>query len=116
MGGANSIGASVSAAQYAKDLLKLREMVDRLYENSQQKPMIVAPGAFFDDKWYHELVTKTGPNVVTALTHHIYNMGAGIYIYMCVCKCIEIVLISFNNLLLPTLLTYIYIYICYYSV
>ncbi|KAA0044757.1 heparanase-like protein 1 [Cucumis melo var. makuwa] len=72
---ANSIGASVSAAQYAKDLLKLREMVDRLYENSQQKPMIVAPGAFFDDKWYHELVTKTGPNVVTALTHHIYNMG-----------------------------------------
>uniref|UniRef100_A0A9I9CBY9 Uncharacterized protein n=1 Tax=Cucumis melo TaxID=3656 RepID=A0A9I9CBY9_CUCME len=77
LGGANSIGASVSAAQYAKDLLKLREMVDRLYENSQQKPMIVAPGAFFDDKWYHELVTKTGPNVVTALTHHIYNMGAG---------------------------------------
>ncbi|KAE8648411.1 heparanase-like protein 1 [Cucumis sativus] len=77
LAGPNSIGASVSASQYAKDLLKLRQIIDRLYKNSQQKPLIVAPGAFFDDKWYDELVTKTGSNVVSALTHHIYNMGAG---------------------------------------
>ena len=83
LAGPNSIGASVSASQYAKDLLKLRQIIDRLYKNSQQKPLIVAPGAFFDDKWYDELVTKTGSNVVSALTHHIYNMGAGklAYIY-----------------------------------
>lgn len=77
MAGPNSIGASINASQYAKDLMKLREIVDRLYNNSKQKPLIVAPGAFFNDKWYDELVTKTGSNVVNALTHHIYNMGAG---------------------------------------
>ena len=82
LAGRNSIGASISASQYAKDLLKLREIVDRLYKNSQQKPLIVAPGAFFDDKWYHELVTKTGPKVVSVLTHHIYNMGAGKISYL----------------------------------
>ena len=32
------------------------------------------------------------------------------------CKCIEIVLISFNNLLLPTLLTYIYIYMLLFCI
>ncbi|XP_038877281.1 LOW QUALITY PROTEIN: heparanase-like protein 1 [Benincasa hispida] len=77
MGGRNSIGASVSASQYAKDLMKLREIIDRLYNNSQQKPLMVAPGAFFDDKWYHELVKKNDSNIVNALTHHIYNMGTG---------------------------------------
>ena len=73
-----SIGASITAAQYAEDLLKLREIIDRLYNNSQQKPLIVAPGAFFDEAWYDEFVRKTGPKVVDVLTHHIYNMGAGL--------------------------------------
>ncbi|XP_022971597.1 heparanase-like protein 1 [Cucurbita maxima] len=77
LAGRLSIGASITAAQYAEDLLKLREIIDRLYNNSQQKPLIVAPGAFFDEAWYDEFVRKTGPKVVDVLTHHIYNMGAG---------------------------------------
>ena len=40
--------------------------------------MIVAPSAFFDEKWYGEFLRKTGPGVVDVLTHHIYNMGAGL--------------------------------------
>lgn len=75
--GSNSIGASITATQYAKDLIKLREIVDRLYNNSRQKPLIVAPGAFFDGSWYNDLVNETGSSVVDILTHHIYNMGAG---------------------------------------
>ena len=49
-----------------------------MYNNSQQKPLIVAPGAFFDEAWYDEFVRKTGPKVVHVLTHHIYNMGASL--------------------------------------
>ena len=40
--------------------------------------MIVAPGAFFDEKLYEEFLRKTGPGGVNVLTHHIYNMGAGL--------------------------------------
>ncbi|KAG6582186.1 Heparanase-like protein 1, partial [Cucurbita argyrosperma subsp. sororia] len=54
LGGYNSIGASITAAQYAK-----------------------APGAFFDASWYEDFVNETGPNVIDVLTHHVYNMGAG---------------------------------------
>lgn len=77
MGGYNSIGASITAARYAKGSIKLREIIDRLYKNSRQKPSIVAPGAFFDASWYEDFVNETGPNVVDVLTHHVYNMGAG---------------------------------------
>lgn len=77
MVGHNSIGANITAAQYAKDLIKLREIIDRLYNKSQQKPLIVAPSAFFDVPWFEDFVNKTGPGVVDVFTHHIYNMGAG---------------------------------------
>lgn len=77
MVGHNSIGANVTSAQYEKDLIKLREIIDRLYNNSQQKASIAAPSAFFYAPWYKDFVNGTGPGIVDILTHHIYNMGAG---------------------------------------
>lgn len=38
---------------------------------------ILGPGGFFDQKWFAEFLATTGPNVVDAVTHHVYNLGAG---------------------------------------
>lgn len=72
----SGIGASVGAEQYGKDLVELQKIVDRLYENSS-KPFVLAPGGFYDKRWFAQLLDVSGPNVVKGMTHHIYNLGAG---------------------------------------
>lgn len=73
----SGIGASVAAEQYGKDLITLRKVIDELYENSRVKPLLIAPGGFFDEEWYAKLLEVSGPGVVNVMTHHIYNLGAG---------------------------------------
>uniref|UniRef100_A0A453JW02 Uncharacterized protein n=1 Tax=Aegilops tauschii subsp. strangulata TaxID=200361 RepID=A0A453JW02_AEGTS len=72
----SGIGASVGAEQYGKDLVELQKIVDQLYENSS-KPLVLAPGGFYDKQWFAKLLDVSGPNVVRGMTHHIYNLGAG---------------------------------------
>lgn len=72
----SGIGASVGAEQYGKDLVELQTIINQLYGNSR-KPLVVAPGGFFDQKWFAQLLEVSGPNVLNAMTHHIYNLGAG---------------------------------------
>ncbi|CAN0870887.1 Heparanase-like protein 1 [Linum grandiflorum] len=72
------IGASVSVDTYAKDVIKLREIVDKLYKNSKTKPSVIAPGGFFEKDWYAKLLKITGPGTINVVTHHIYNLGAGV--------------------------------------
>ncbi|CAN1795751.1 Heparanase-like protein 1 [Linum perenne] len=72
------VGASVSAGTYAKDVIKLKEIVDELYKNSSAKPSIMAPGGFYDKDWYDKLLKITGPGRLDIVTHHIYNIGAGV--------------------------------------
>jgi heparanase 1 len=72
----SGIGASVGAEQYGKDLVELQTIINELYGDSR-KPLVVAPGGFFDQKWFAELLEVSGPNVLNAMTHHIYNLGAG---------------------------------------
>jgi heparanase 1 len=72
----SGIGASVGAEQYGKDLVELQTIINELYGDSR-KPLVVAPGGFYDQKWFAQLLEVSGPNVLNAMTHHIYNLGAG---------------------------------------
>ncbi|GJN35288.1 hypothetical protein PR202_gb24041 [Eleusine coracana subsp. coracana] len=72
----SGIGASVGVEQYGKDIVELQSIINQLYGNST-RPLVVAPGGFYDQKWFTRLLEVTGPNVLNAMTHHIYNLGAG---------------------------------------
>lgn len=74
----NGVGARVGADQYAADVINLKTIVDTAYQGFQTKPLVLAPGGFFDARWFTELVSKTKPSSLDVLTHHIYNLGAGI--------------------------------------
>lgn len=73
----HGVGASVDVKAYAKDVIKLRGIINDLYKNSNSKPSLVAPGGFFEPEWYAKLLQVSGSNVVNVVTHHIYNLGAG---------------------------------------
>ena len=66
----------MAAEQYGKDLVELQTIINELYGDSS-KPLVVAPGGFYDQKWFAQLLDVSGPNVLNAMTHHIYNLGAG---------------------------------------
>ncbi|XP_045786602.1 heparanase-like protein 3 isoform X1 [Trifolium pratense] len=73
------IGTSVAAAQYASDIVVLRKIIQDVYRGVEPKPLIIAPGGFFDGaaNWFKEFLNKSGESA-NAVTHHIYNLGAGI--------------------------------------
>ncbi|XP_020696494.1 heparanase-like protein 1 [Dendrobium catenatum] len=71
------VGACVDAEVYGQDLIGLKAVIDELYHNSTSKPLLLAPGGFFDKQWYTQLLQTSGPGVVDGITHHIYNLGRG---------------------------------------
>lgn len=73
----SGVGARIGADQYAADVITLKSIVDTTYQSSSSKPLVLAPGGFFDANWFSELISKTKPNYLDAITHHIYNLGAG---------------------------------------
>nr|CAD1827777.1 unnamed protein product [Ananas comosus var. bracteatus] len=74
----SGVGARIGADQYAADVITLKSIVDTTYQSSSSKPLVLAPGGFFDANWFRELISKTKPNYLDAITHHIYNLGAGV--------------------------------------
>lgn len=73
----SGVGASVDANQYGKDLINLKGILNNLYSKFRSKPLLLAPGGFYEEPWYSQLLRVSGPNVVNVMTHHIYNLGAG---------------------------------------
>jgi heparanase 1 len=59
-------------------VIALKKLVDDIYRSNQTKPLVLAPGGFFDQAWFSQLIVKTKPNLLNVITHHIYNLGPGI--------------------------------------
>ncbi|CAN6441471.1 unnamed protein product [Victoria cruziana] len=72
----SGVAARVDAKQYAADLFTLRAVLNDLYQSSSKIPLVLAPGGFFDEQWYSQLLGNSGPQVLDVLTYHIYNLGA----------------------------------------
>ena len=72
----NGIGAKVRAQQYASDVKTLQNLLQKMYVGSESKPIVLGPGGFFDATWFSEFIGETTKSV-QAITHHVYNLGAG---------------------------------------
>lgn len=72
----NGVGARVSADQYASDVNILQNLVDNIHTGFKDKPLVLAPGGFFDANWFKEFIDKT-PKSLQVVTQHIYNLGPG---------------------------------------
>lgn len=73
----SGVGTGVGAAQYAGDVISLRSIIREIYKDFKPRPHVLAPGGFFDSKWFGELINRTLPNSLNVITHHIYNLGPG---------------------------------------
>ncbi|XP_007011803.2 PREDICTED: heparanase-like protein 3 [Theobroma cacao] len=72
----SGVGVRVSADRYASDVNSLQNIVQNIYKGFEVKPLVIAPGGFFDANWFTEFVKET-PKSLQVVTQHIYNLGAG---------------------------------------
>lgn len=70
------IGTSLTTQQYASDLRTLQNLVNEVYSGSEVKPLIMAPGGFFDEAWFKDFMDRAN-DTVQVVTQHIYNLGLG---------------------------------------
>ncbi|KAG8383051.1 hypothetical protein BUALT_Bualt05G0144300 [Buddleja alternifolia] len=74
----NGVAARIEAEQYGKDVIVLKKLVQELYPDPITQPKVLGPAGFYDKQWFDTFLQTSGPNVVDGLTHHIYNLGAGV--------------------------------------
>lgn len=74
----SGVGARIGADQYASDTISLKSLVDNIYKDFPVKPLVLSPGGFFDANWFGKFISKTKPYSLDAITHHIYDLGAGV--------------------------------------
>ncbi|PKA50322.1 Heparanase-like protein 1 [Apostasia shenzhenica] len=73
----HGIGAQVDAKVYGEDLITLKAVLKDLYKKSPSKPLLLAPGGFYERQWYTNFLQASGSGVIDVITHHIYNLGRG---------------------------------------
>ncbi|KDP33563.1 hypothetical protein JCGZ_07134 [Jatropha curcas] len=74
----NGVGTKVAADQYASDVNSLQKIVQTIYAGYANKPLVLAPGGFFDANWFAEFTHKTPNKSLQVVTQHIYNLGPGV--------------------------------------
>ncbi|KAH6769554.1 glucuronidase 2 [Perilla frutescens var. hirtella] len=74
----SGVSVRVEAEPYGKDMILLKKMIKELYPDPATRPKLLGPGGFYDEQWFKTFLETSGPNVVDGLTHHIYNLGAGV--------------------------------------
>ncbi|THU59038.1 hypothetical protein C4D60_Mb03t20770 [Musa balbisiana] len=51
----SGVGARIGADQYAADVITLKSIINDIYQGFPVKPLVLAPGGFFDAGWFTEL-------------------------------------------------------------
>lgn len=74
----SGVAARIEAEQYGRDIVVLKKLVQELYPDHATRPKVLGPAGFYDKQWFDTFLQTSGPNVVDGLTHHIYNLGAGV--------------------------------------
>eukprot|EP00257_Ricinus_communis_P023749 XP_015583816.1 heparanase-like protein 1 [Ricinus communis] len=74
----SGVSARLDAVEYGNDVIALRKLVNELYPDPNSRPAVLGPAGFYDQQWFNTFLMTVGPNVVDGVTHHIYNLGAGV--------------------------------------